>query len=202
MIANTGTGRSCGDRKIWRRFAASLFQLACECGYREADEKVFIADGGAWCWGIQKKYFGNASGVLDWYHACEHIWDCAKVLRSADEHVLSWVHEALSLLRTNGGEELLYWLQPQMSGLRWKKRDSLNALLGYFRSRVGLTEYRTYRDNKWQIGSGMIEFTAKQLVGIRLKGPGVYWSPAGGSAITALRAHNNNGHALWKNLVI
>ena len=69
-------------------------------------------------------------------------------------------------------------------------------------SRVGLTEYRTYRDNKWQIGSGMIEFTAKQLVGIRLKGPGVYWSPAGGSAITALRAHNNNGHALWKNLVI
>ena len=27
-------------------FAASLFQLACECGYREADEKIFIADGG------------------------------------------------------------------------------------------------------------------------------------------------------------
>ena len=50
----------------------------------------------------------------------------------------------------------------------------------------------------------MIEFTAKQLIEIRLKGPGVYWSPAGVSAITALRAHNinNNWHALWKNLVI
>ena len=71
-------------------------------------------------------------------------------------------------------------------------------------SRVGLTEYRTYRDNKWQIGSGMIESTAKPLVGTRLKGPGVYWSPAGASAITALRTHNinNNWHALWKNLVI
>ena len=53
-------------------------------------------------------------------------------------------------------------------------------------SRVGLTEYRTYRDNKWQIGSGMIEFTAKPLVGIRLKRPGMHWSPAGASAITKL----------------
>ena len=46
----------------------------------------------------------------------------------------------------------------------------------------------------------MIAFTAKQLIEIRLKGPGVYWSPAGVSAITALRAHNinNNGHALRK----
>ena len=50
----------------------------------------------------------------------------------------------------------------------------------------------------------MIESTAKPLVGTRLKGPGVYWSPAGASAITALRTHNinNNWHALWKNLVI
>ena len=138
-----------------------------------------------------------------WQDDCEHLWDYAKVLRSANEDVQSWVDEALSLLRTKGGEELLDWLQPQMSGLHWKKRDSLNALLGYFRSRVGLTEYPTYRDNKWQIGSGMIESTAKQLVGIRLKGPGVYWSPAGASAITALRVHNinNNWHSLWKNLV-
>lgn len=76
--------------------------------------------------------------------------------------------------------------------------------MGYFRCRVGLTAYPTYRENKWQIGSGMIESTAKQLVGIRLKGPGMHWSPAGASAITALRAHNinNNWHTVWKNLVL
>ena len=50
----------------------------------------------------------------------------------------------------------------------------------------------------------MIESTAKQLVGIRLKGPGMHWSPLGASAITALRAHNinYNWHQLWKTLVI
>ena len=185
-------------------FAASLFQLACECGYREAAEKIFIADGGEWCWGIHDKYFADASGILDWYHASEHVWSCGKALCSEADEVKIWVDEALGLMRTQGGEGLLDWLQPQLSGLRCKKREAMNSLLGYFRSRVGITDYAVYRDHNWQIGSGMIESTAKQLVGIRLKGPGMHWSPAGASAVTALRAHNinNNWHSLWKNLVL
>ena len=185
-------------------FAASLFQLACECGYREADEKIFVADGGDWCWGIHEKYFADASGILDWYHASEHVWDCAKVLRSAVDQIRLWADEGLSLLHEKGSEGLLEWLDPQLKGLRGKKRDALNSLLGYFRSRIGLTAYPVYRENDWQIGSGMIESTAKQLVGIRLKGPGMHWSPSGASAITALRAQNinNNWHSIWKNLVL
>jgi len=185
-------------------FAASLYQLACECGYKEADEKIFIADGGEWCWGIHQKYFVEASGVLDWYHASEHVWDCGKALHPSSEKVKAWVDEALSQMRTSGGEGLLEWLQPQLSGLRGKKRASLNSLLGYFHTRIGETNYQSYREMDWQIGSGMIESTAKQLVGIRLKGPGMHWSIHGASAITALRAHNLNGnwHTTWKNLVI
>lgn len=34
--------------------------------------------------------------------------------------------------------------------------------------------------------------TAKNLVGILLKGPGMHWSPHGATAITALRAQNLN----------
>lgn len=185
-------------------FAASLFHLACEYGYREAEEKIFIADGGEWCWGIHDKYFADASGILDWYHASEHVWSCGKALYSEPEEVKTWVNEALGLLRIEGGEGLLTWLHPQLSGLRGKKRAAMNSLLGYFRSRVGITDYAIYRDHEWQIGSGMIESTAKQLVGIRLKGPGMHWSPAGASAVTALRAHNinNNWHAIWKSLVL
>lgn len=184
-------------------FAASLFQLACECGYKEADEKIFIADGGDWCWGIHQKYFVEASGVLDWYHASEHVWDCGKALHSSAE-VKPWVDEALTQMRTNGGRGLLEWLQPQLSGLRGKKRAALNSLLGYFHTRIGETDYPKYREHEWQIGSGMIESTAKQLIGIRLKGPGMHWSIHGASAITALRAHNlnNHWHTTWKNLVI
>lgn len=185
-------------------FSASLYRLACECGYREAEEKIFTADGGDWCWGIQDRYFADSIGILDWYHASEHVWDCGKQLHCDPQQVRTWVDEGLSLLRSKGGDGLVEWLQSQLSKLRGKKREALNSLLGYFRSRVGITDYHIYRDHNWQIGSGMIESTAKQLVGIRLKGPGMHWSPLGASAITALRAHNinNNWHSLWKNLNI
>jgi hypothetical protein len=196
-------------RVIWgqedlQTFAASLYRLACQCGYREAREKIFAADGGDWCWGIQDKYFADATGILDWYHASEHVWDCAKILFSDELEIREWVDEALGLLRYHGGEGLVTWLRPQLSGLRGKKRKAVNSLLGYFRSRLGLTDYPEYHRHGWQIGTGMIESTARQLVGLRLKGPGMHWSPPGASAITALRAHNinHNWHNLWKNLTI
>ena len=156
------------------------------------------------CWDIHDEYFADAAGILDRYHASEDVWSCGKALSSKAEEVKASVNEALGLLRIEGGEGLLAWLHPQFSGLRCKKRRAMNSLLGYFRSRVGITDYAIYREHEWQIGSGMIESTAKQLVGILLKGPGMHWSPAGESAVTALRAHNinNNWHTLWKSLVL
>ncbi|MEZ6040371.1 MAG: hypothetical protein R3C20_07685 [Planctomycetaceae bacterium] len=116
----------------------------------------------------------------------------------------TWLDEGLNLLRPKGREGLVAWLQPRVSKLRGKKPAALNSLLGYLRSGVGITNYPVYRDHNWQIGSGMIEATAKQLVGIRLKGPHMHWSPLAASAITALRAQNinNNWHQIWKTLVI
>lgn len=66
-------------RMVWGRdtpedFGAALFRVACECGYREASEKIFASDGGEWCWDIQARYFSQARGILDWYHANEHIY--------------------------------------------------------------------------------------------------------------------------------
>ena len=99
--------------------AASLYRLACECSYREADEKISASDGEDWYWRIHEKYFADAVGILDWYHASEHVWGSGK------------------------------------------RRSALNSPLGYFRSRVGITDYPTYRARNWQIGTGMIESTAK-----------------------------------------
>ena len=44
-------------RVIWGQedyesFGASLFRLACRLGYHEAKDKLFIADGGEWCWSL------------------------------------------------------------------------------------------------------------------------------------------------------
>lgn len=194
-------------RVLWGRestqeFGVALYRLACRCGYRQAREKIFAADGGDWCWEIHHRYFSDATGILDWFHVSEHVWATAHVVHAQDEAAKLWATEALRVMRYEGGAGLVEWLQCQRPSLRCTKRKSIDQLLGYLQTRIWQTDYPRYRAAGWQIGTGMIESTAKQLVGIRLKGPGMHWSEAGAVAVTALRAHNlnDNWHNFWKNL--
>lgn len=195
---------------VWGRedaqaFGASLYRLACRCGYREAEERIFAADGGEWCGSIHQEYFANAQGILDWYHASEHVWDTARVLSPDDEAVRnSWAEQALTHLHEQGGCGLLEWLLEERARWRRQKRKAVSKLIDYIQPRLDRTDYPTYRARGWQIGTGMIESTAKQLVGLRLKGPGMHWSEAGALAVTALRAQDLNGrwHKLWQNLTL
>lgn len=195
---------------LWGRedaqaFGASLYRLACRCGYREAAERLFVADGGEWCWSIHQAYFADARGILDWYHASQHVWSTARVLFPDDAAALRrWVDHALTRLHDQGGCGLLNWLLTERTGWRRKKRESISQLINYIQPRLDRTAYPTYRAHGWQIGSGMMESTAKQLVGLRLKGPGMHWSEAGALAVTALRATDLNGrwHTHWNTLTL
>lgn len=185
-------------------FGVSLFRLACRCGYANAQEKIFVSDGGEWCWSIRATYFAQAVGILDWYHASEHVWACGKSQSSDGAQTQAWVEEALKRLSEDGGSGLWTWLKDQRPKTRRKKRTALDKLIGYLGPRQAITDYPSYRANDWQIGSGMIESTARQLVGVRLKGPGMHWTPEGATAITALRAQRINQvwHQFWQHLTL
>jgi hypothetical protein len=194
---------------IWGRespeeFGACLYRLACRCGYRQATEKIFAADGADWCWEIQARYFGDSTGILDWYHASEHLWAAAHALQPDPKAAAVWAAEGMGCLWNEGGERLVAWLTDQVPHYRCRKRKALLQLLNYAQQRASLMEYPAYRRKEWQIGTGMMESTAKQLVGLRLKGPGMHWTEAGALAVTALRAQDLNGrwHSFWKSLVL
>lgn len=188
---------------LWGRdppevFGAALYWLACRCGYHQAQERIFAADGAEWCWSIQAQYFEQATGVLDWYHLSEHLWETARVLEGPQ--AAAWVAPHLATLAEQGGAALARQLRLGLSRRRGGKRQRLARLLGYLETRLGQTHYPEYRAQGWQIGTGMIESTARQLVGCRLKGPGMHWSEAGAVAVTALRATWLNGvwDAFWQ----
>lgn len=102
-------------------------RLACQCGYREAREKIFAADGGGWCWDIQARYFSDDAGVLDWYHASEHVWDPARQVAPGSSS--EWAGSALDRLHAGGGTELLGWLKSQVPPRRSKCRTALEKLI-------------------------------------------------------------------------
>jgi hypothetical protein len=179
-------------------FGAALWRLACECGYQQAQEKIFAADGGNWCWDIHARYFSDATGILDWYHTSEHVWDAAKQVAAPDSR--AWAHAALDQLHDGGGAALLAWLKSQRTGRRGTPKAALEKLINYLATKVDLMNYPDHRKRGWQIGTGLQESTCKQLVGLRLKGPGMHWTEQGALAVTALRAIDLNGrwHSFWK----
>ena len=132
--------------------------------------------------------------------------NCRQILSAAVSSITNyyWVAEAAGHLREHGGEGLIAWLQEQRSLYRCRKRIALIQLLNYLEPRSAFLDYPRYRERGWQIGTGMMESTAKQLVGLRLKGPGMHWTEAGALAITALRAQdlNNRWHSFWKSLAL
>ena len=46
----------------------------------QAEEGIFISDGGTWCPTAAKHHFHDASRILDWYHLMEHVWQAAREL--------------------------------------------------------------------------------------------------------------------------
>lgn len=113
------------EQKLWRKrltwgresveeFGASLYRLACECGYREAKETMFSAGGVEWCWEIRLRYFSESERILNLCHASEHVWSVSRVLLPdsiADQRI--WSGEALSVLESEGGRGLGDWLKSQ-----------------------------------------------------------------------------------------
>ena len=164
MIKIAGTSRSSG-RESPAEFAAALWRLACQCGYVEAKEKLFQADGGGWCWDIQARFFSDAVGILDWYHASEHVWETAKTV--AADNATAWAHAALTQLHDGGGLTLLEWLKPRIATARGSRRTAPETLRDYVRNRQHEMNYPRCRQRGWPIGSGIIEATCKQLVGVR-----------------------------------
>jgi len=186
-----------------RGFGAGLWELAVRCGMLQADEVVFISDGGGWCDTVARTYFRDAERILDWYHLAEHVWEAGRALYS-DEHGAKWVSRCTGLLRESSGIGLLRYLERCRRSHASRRDgsaglDALDGLIAYLRPRVAITDYVDYRARGLVIGSGIMESTCKQLVGQRLKGCGRQWSESGALAMTALIGEriNRSWDAFW-----
>lgn len=178
-------------------FGLSVWELAVQCGLVQADEVIFISDGGAWCDTVAKSYFHDATRILDWYHLVEHIWETARALYPDEAEAKRWVSHGKDVLIESSGIGLLRFLQRSRNarsadaGLAGLK--AIDELVGYLEPRRAITDYVEYRAKGYAIGSGMMESTCKQLVCARLKGSGRQWSETGAVAMSALIGQRING---------
>jgi hypothetical protein len=159
-------------------------------------EVLVLGDGARWIWTLAAEHFGERREGVDFYHASEHLWKCARLLYgegtpAAREWGTARCHE----LRHDGITVVLAALRaaraPTAEGRLLLRRERR-----YFRTNAARMDYPAAKAAGFPIGSGAVESLARHLVPLRLKRPGARWSRPGAQAILTLRAHLKSGHAL------
>ena len=182
-------------------FGWHLWLEACRCGLRETDEVIYIGDGAPWIRSEHHRHFGRATFIIDWYHACGHVWDCAKaVFGDGTEATEKWVTKHLDWLWDGWTKKVLDDLQEELKRHRGNKRKAIKELSGYIATNEEQMRYDVFRAKGYDIGSGAVEGACKNVVGKRLKQSGMIWTRLGSSSVLALRASwlNQRWEQLWQ----
>jgi hypothetical protein len=180
-----------------------LVLMARSVGYQNARQRVFIADGAAWLWKLQKEYFGGASAILDWYHLAEKVHTAANGLHGeGTTEAQAWAARLKGELWEGRAAAVLTEVQQQEARARSPtKRAAEHALRTYLENQQGHMDYPRYRAMGLAIGSGPVEGACKSLVGARCKQAGMRnWTYAGAEAVLRLRAARHDGtfDELWQ----
>lgn len=142
------------------------WRMAVRLGLSDTTRITVLADGAKWIWSQVAEHLGGAAGVLDIYHAGEHLW-AAATRRFGDRarDARAWVEAQRGTLLRSGASGLVAALDgPEWSGVR-----------DYFEPHVDHTAYADRLRSGRSIGSGLVEGACKQVVGRRLKQTGARW---------------------------
>jgi hypothetical protein len=163
-----------------------------------AKETVFISDGAAWLKETARIHFPQATRILDFYHAAEHLHELVNTLHppgsgEAKRRVKKWtrwllkdqVDDIISEATELASEDLA---------------EEVARQLAYFRGNREAMMYETFRKQGMFIGSGVVEAGCKGVIGKRLKQSGMFWSEAGADNVLALRCalYSRRLDSLWQ----
>jgi hypothetical protein len=167
---------------------------------READKRgygekptVFLADGSEHIWRLQEQYFPEAEPCLDWYHLVEYLWDAGKRLHRSRSRVEQWVSAQKKRLRNGRVQAVISELRraleetPKTGPGNKGKREQIETTLGYIEEHRPRLRYRELRERDLDIGTGAVEGAVRNLVRMRLDGPGMRWGRQRSEYILHLR---------------
>jgi len=186
-------------QKPWRDLGSSTYvatTLRCEPfgemmrnefrrRFSGATDVAFLGDGAPWNWELQRVFFPMALGIVDFYHAAEHV---TKVVNLIHDH-----HSPAGLKMRKRWVKLLlrgrldHFMTEARKAFSPDKAQEGDKALDYFEKNRTRMRYRYFRERGYFIGSGVVEAACKTIVTQRFKGSGMHWSERGLSHILSIR---------------
>jgi hypothetical protein len=163
--------------KAWRK----------RLGLLDASGVTVLADGAKWIWEESRKHLTHAEGVLDVYHALQHVAALGQKMFSEPDAVEAWTEQARQTLLHQGwtGIETLLRSLPTVeqdadSALSTAAAPipvppAVQELLNYLVPHQHHLHYAQRLAAGQSIGSGQVEGACKNLIGRRLKANSARW---------------------------
>jgi len=168
---------------------------------------LFLADGAEAIWELQTRTFPDAEPCLDWYHVVEKLWDAGRCLHpEGSSELTAWVAaRTRELRRRSGANNVLDALAIAYQGIaktgpgNKARRAKILEVSKHLAKHQNRLRYHELRRDDLDIGSGAVEGAVRNLVGMRLDGPGMRWSRDRAEHILHLRCILLNGQ--WDDFV-
>jgi hypothetical protein len=164
-------------------------------GLGKTQNVYVVADGGVWIWNVQRDRFQEATGVLDFYHASQHLWTVGRALYPDDEsHARAWVEPRLTQLRHGQENRVLQTLTDLPAWCEQRDKTvppEVKRETEYFHNHQDHIHYQAVEARGCPVGSGAMESFCAQLQG-RFKRCGQFWSQSGLGDLLALEIARRN----------
>ena len=171
-------------------FARRAEREARRRGFERAERRVVIGDGAPWIWKLADELFPGAIGIVDLFHAKEHLSAVAAAIYGAASDLgRQWARERHTELDDGRLDELLDAMRVHAAA----GSEEARRCLGYVETNRQRMRYPEFRAQGLCVSSGVVEAGCKVAIGTRLKRAGMHWTLAGADAIIALRCCKLSG---------
>lgn len=188
VVSVVGEPAELGQRLHWE---------ALRGGLGRARAQLFLGDGAAWIWNLKQDRWNKAVGLLDFFHASQHLWEVGRNVQGEEaSRLVPWVEERLHQLR-HGKEKKVLSELARLKKKRGKAGQVLAREQNYFAHHAARMNYQEVARRGWPIGSGAVESACKQKQ-CRCKRPGQFWTAKGLGNLIALDEARRNHH--WNEL--
>ncbi|RMF48341.1 MAG: ISKra4 family transposase [Anaerolineae bacterium] len=183
-------------------FGAAVQAEALRRGLPRAKRVYVVMDGAVWLWNLARDRFGEATLILDFHHAREHLMAVGQALHPDEpEAARQWVDPLVDQLKKGQEQRVVATLEELLSQPAQRSAAQqvvLKREVGYFQEHRDHIHYQRWRRGQVPCGSGAVESLGRQLQR-RFRTCGQFWSRPGLTHLLALvvRFRNDDHLPLW-----
>lgn len=162
--------------------------------FEAASRRAFVADGQAYNWAIQKRWFPDYVAVVDFIHVLGYVWQAANATGTGEAERWArytrwmrgcWRGEVSDVLAELDVEQQRIGEAPDDAEAT-DPRVALGRVRGYLANNADRMRYPEYRQSGLPVTSSWVESLIKE-VNARVKGTEKFWNGDGAESVLAVR---------------